>query len=262
MPKVSVLMGVYNNADTVNDSIDSILKQTFTDWEFIICDDGSNDNTEQIIEEYIKNDSRIKLIKNDKNQGLPFTLNKCIAAASGEYCARMDGDDTCDPCRLQKQVDFLDSHNEYGFVSTRMTRYDEIGIYQIPEKIASYEPTKMDLIKGSPYCHAPVMIRKAVYEMVGGYRDIPQTQGVEDYDLWFRLFSLGVKGYILQEPLYHMFDGRAAAKRRTFKRRINEAWVRKEGYKLIRAPFYLRIYVLKPLIIGLLPQWLYILIHK
>ena len=108
-----------------------------------------------------------------------------------------------------------------------MTRFDEHGTYQVPEPIESYSPTNKDFIKGSPFCHAPVMIRKSAYDAVGGYRDIPQTLGVEDYDLWFRLYAKGYKGYILQEPLYHMFDGRDAAKRRTFKRRVKEAWVRK-----------------------------------
>ena len=109
----------------------------------------------------------------------------------------MDGDDLCDKTRFEKQVDFLDAHPEYGFVSSRMTRFDENGTYQVPEYIDSYSPTKMDFIKGSPFCHAPVMIRKEAYNAVNGYRDIPQTLGDEDYDLWFRLYSIGIKGYVL-----------------------------------------------------------------
>lgn len=262
MPKVSVLMGVYNCADTVKKSIDSIVAQSFTDWEFIICDDGSKDNTYAVVAEYAKKEPRIKLIKNDGNRGLSFTLNHCLKEADGVYCARMDGDDLCDPSRFEKQVNFLDEHPEYAFVSTRMTRFDENGTYDIPAPIESYSPTKMDFVKSSPFCHAPVMIRHSAYSAVNGYRDIPQTLGDEDYDLWFRLYAKGFKGYILQEPLYHMFDGREAAKRRTFKRRLNEAWVRKEGYRALGIPLPLRLYVLKPIIIGLIPKKIYCILHR
>lgn len=261
MPKVSILMSVYNCADTVERSINSIVSQTFTDWEFIICDDGSSDNTYGLLKSYAQREPRIILIKNEKNKGLSYSLNHCLKKAKGIYCARMDGDDLCDSTRLEKQVEFLDKHSEYGFVSTRMTRFDEKGTYQVPEPIESYSPPIKAFIKGSPFCHAPVMIRKSVYDAVNGYRDIPQTMGVEDYDLWFRIYARGYKGYILQEPLYHMFDGNGAAKRRTFKRRINEAWVRKEGYKILNIPILYRIYILKPIIIGLIPQCIYKIIR-
>lgn len=261
MPKVSVLMGAYNCASTIAASLESIQNQTFIDWEIIICDDGSKDNSVEVIQSFCAKDSRIKLIINDKNYGLAYTLNRCIENAEGEYCARMDGDDLCDSLRFEKQVHFLDENPQYGFVSTTMKRFDENGVYQEPPIGDVYEPTKKDFIKGSPFCHGPVMIRKAAYTAVDGYRVMEKTLGVEDYDLWFRLYEKGIKGCILQEPLYSMFDGRAAARRRSFKRRLNEAWVRKEGYKAIKAPLFSRIYVLKPIIIGFIPQWLYKLLR-
>ena len=262
MPKISVLMSVYNCEKTVRKSIASIIDQTFQDWEFIICDDGSSDDTYKLVQEIAKEEPRIVLIKNDKNRGLSYSLNHCLEVAKGTYCARMDGDDLCDPLRFEKQVEFLDHNKEYGFVSTRMTRFDEHGTYQVPESMESYSPTNKDFIKGSPFCHAPVMIRKSAYDAVNGYRDIPQTLGVEDYDLWFRLYAKGYKGYILQEPLYHMFDGRDAAKRRTFKRRLNEAWVRKSGYKMLKIPMVFRIYIFKPILVGMIPQCIYKIILR
>lgn len=257
MPKVSVLMGVYNNEKTVAKSIDSIIAQTFTDWELIICDDGSKDDTCSIVESYALKDKRICLLCNERNYGLSYTLNRCIEKAKGEYCARMDGDDVCDETRFQKQVKFLDENEQYGFVSTTMTRFDEKGIYQVPELRESYSPSKSDFVKGSPFCHAPVMIRKSAYDLVNGYRVMKETLGVEDYDLWFRLYAQNVKGYIITEPLYSMFDGRDAAHRRTFKRRMNEAWVRWQGYKMLKISIWRRIYVIKPIIVGFIPQWLY-----
>lgn len=262
MPKVSVLMGAYNCADTIGKSIESIQAQTFTDWEMIICNDGSTDNTVEVIKSYQENDDRIKLVENDKNRGLSYTLNHCLKEAKGEYCARMDGDDLCDPTRFQKEFDFLESHREYGFVSTTMKRFDENGYYNEPSIGEGYSPTKDSFVKGSPFCHAPAMLRTATYNAVNGYRVMNKTLGVEDYDMWFRIYAKGIKGFVIEEPLYSMFDGRGAASRRTFKRRMNEAWVRKEGYKALKIPIIKRIFVLKPIAVGLLPQRLYILLRR
>lgn len=262
MPKVSVLMGTFNCAATVEKSIYSIQEQTFSDWEMIVCDDGSSDRTKEIILAMAKSDPRIKFYENDRNRGLSYTLNHCLRHATGEFCARMDGDDLCDPTRFEKQVAFLEAHPEYGFVSTTMKRFDEKGVYQDPPKGDVHEPKMWDYIKGSPFCHAPVMIRKACYDAVNGYRDLPQTQQVEDYDLWFRLKAKGVRGCTLNEPLYSMFDGRDAAQRRSFRRRQNEAWVRKEGYRAIGAPAIAYLFVLKPILLGLLPQKVYRLLFR
>ena len=98
---------------------------------------------------------------------------------------------------------------------------------------------------------------KRAYDAVSGYRDIPQTLGVEDYDLWFRLYAKGYKGYILQESLYHMFDGRGAAKRRTFRRRLNEAWVRRSGYRMFKNSNNISGIYFKPILIGMIPQHIY-----
>ena len=143
-----------------------------------------------------------------------------------------------------------------------MKRFDENGEYKIKTKGAGQAPTKRDLIFGSPFSHAAVMIRKKCYEEVNGYRDLPQTKGDEDYDLWFRLYAHGYTGYIIDEPLYFFYDNRAAQKRRTFKRRLNEAWVRRNGYKMLKIPLPYRIYVLKPILLGLLPNSLYVYLRK
>lgn len=262
MPKISVLMGAYNCAETIGKSIESIQAQTVTDWELIICDDGSSDNTIEIVKEYQNNDDRIVLIQNDKNRGLSYTLNHCLEVAKAEYCARMDGDDLCAPNRFEIQIKFLEEHPEYSFVSSTMKRFDEKGYYDEPVIGDGYEPTNMSFVKGSPFCHAPVMIKKEAYDAVDGYRVRPETLGVEDYDLWFRLYAKGYKGFMLENPLYDMFDGRGAAKRRTFKRRMNEAWVRKEGYKALKIPMIKRIFIFKPIAVGLIPQWLYVLLRR
>ncbi len=261
-PKISVLMGAYNCAETIGSSIESIQAQTVTDWEMIICDDGSSDNTVEIIRQYVSEDARILLIQNEGNRGLSYALNHCLQYAKGEYCARMDGDDLCDADRFEKQLAVFEAHPEYAIVSTSMKHFDEQGVYYVPPQGGIQPVEKKNFLKGSPFCHAPAMIRTEAYRMVDGYRDIEKTRGVEDYDLWFRMYAAGLRGCMLRDPLYSMFDGRDAAKRRTFRRRMNEAWVRKEGYRMLKLPWHSRIYVWKPIVLGLLPTGIYRILHR
>ena len=232
--KVSIIMGIYNCENTLDESLQSIFNQTFQNWEFIICNDGSTDNSYSIAEKYAKNDKRIKLIQNEKNMGLNYTLNHCLKYAQGEYIARMDGDDISLPTRLQKEVEFLDSHPDYSIVSTPMIYFDERGEFAIGKSIKI--PTKYDAIKGTPFCHAPCMVRKRAYDAVKGYSIDKKTLRVEDYDLWIRMMSLGFKGYNLSEPLYKMRDDRDAYSRRKYKYRINEAYVKYKAVKLLKLP--------------------------
>ena len=112
-PMVTVLMSVYNGEKFLKEAMDSILTQTFTDFEFLIINDGSTDNSVKIIESY--NDSRIRLINNEKNLKLIASLNKGISLARGKYIARMDCDDISSPMRLEKEVDFLENSSDSSF---------------------------------------------------------------------------------------------------------------------------------------------------
>ena len=158
--KISIIMGVFNCSATLGDSIDSILNQTYTDWKFIICDDGSTDNTFQIIKEYQNRYSdKFVILKNEKNMGLNYTLNRCLKEAKGEYVARMDGDDISLPERLKKEVEFLESHSEYAIVSTPMIFFDENGEWK-RGKTKIVVPKIKDFVFNAPFhCHAPCMIR-------------------------------------------------------------------------------------------------------
>ena len=116
--RISVLMGIFNCETTLEEAIDSIKKQTYTNWELILCDDGSTDRTYEKAKDIAESDSRIILLRNEKNEGLNKTLNRCLAASCGEYIARMDGDDESLPERFQKQISFLEIHPEYALVRT------------------------------------------------------------------------------------------------------------------------------------------------
>ena len=124
--KVSIIMGVFNCSDTLSDALDSILAQTYQNWELILCDDGSTDDTYRVASEYCgRYPGKIVLLQNEKNMGLNHTLNRCLAAATGVYIARMDGDDISLPERLSLEVAFLDAHPEYAIVSCPMIYFDD-----------------------------------------------------------------------------------------------------------------------------------------
>ena len=129
MPRVSIIMGVYNGFKRMDRSIQSIIEQTYKDWEFIICDDGSSDDSYKKLQEYATKDNRIVVIKNVQNAGLAQTLNNCLKEVKGEYVARMDDDDYSDPYRLEKEVAFLDIHPEYAIVATGRNMMDEEGTW-------------------------------------------------------------------------------------------------------------------------------------
>lgn len=266
MVKVSIIMGIYNCSTTLSEAIDSILEQTFSDWQLILCDDGSKDNTYAVAKTYQERfPEKINLLQNQRNMGLNYTLNRCLQASTGEYVARMDGDDVSLPTRLAKEVAFLDTHLEYAIVSTPMIFFDESGEWG--RSYAIEKPTKSDFIKHSPvHCHAPCMIRREAYRAVGGYTEDKRMLRFEDVNLWYKLYAKGYTGYNLGEPLYKMRDDHEAANRRSLKSRMNGVYVTYVGFKLFRFPFYMYGYVvidfLKHLVKGIVPEWLYMKYHK
>ncbi|MBE6937884.1 MAG: glycosyltransferase [Ruminococcaceae bacterium] len=266
MARVSIIMGIYNCADTLSEAIDSIINQTYSDWQLILCEDGSTDNTYEIAESYLRlYPEKIVLLKNNVNKGLNYTLNRCLAAATGDYVARMDGDDVSLPTRLEKEVVFLDEHPEYSIVSTPMIFFDENGDWGRSYQIEA--PTRKDFIKHSPvHCHAPCMIRREAYVAVGGYTEDKRMLRFEDVNLWYKLYSKGYAGYNLSEPLYKMRDDQEATSRRGLKSRMNGVYVTYVGFKLFGFPWYMYGYVvidfLKHFVKGIMPQRLYMKFHK
>lgn len=261
MAKISVIMGIYNCADTLSEAIECIINQTYTDWELIMCDDGSTDNTMEVAKNYvIRCPEKIKLIYNKTNCGLNHTLNRCLSMAEGEYIARMDGDDLCSPERLQKELSILEGEPNISIVSSNMTFFDENGTWG--QTHTKMYPQKIDFIKATPFCHAPCMVRREAYISVGGYSEEERLLRVEDYHLWLKMYKTGFRGKNIEEPLYQMRDDRAAYNRRKFKYRINEAYVRVLAVKELRLPIYGYIFACRPILIGFMPKWLYDVLHK
>lgn len=244
-------MGVYNCETTLEIAISSILHQTYTYWELIICDDGSTDNTHEIALKIANRDQRIIVLRNESNCGLNKTLNRCFSVSSGDYIARMDGDDDCLPERFEKELLFLKTHPEFGLVSTPMVLFDDSGEWGVTSSIEF--PMMEDVVCGSPICHAPVMMRRECMESVGGYTEDPRMLRVEDVNLWIKLYAAGYRCYNLQYPLYRMRNDQDAFKRRKYKYRIHSTYVRLKGCRELNLSALCYIRAFKPMIIGLIP---------
>jgi glycosyltransferase involved in cell wall biosynthesis len=185
-PKVTVLMSVYNGEKYLRQAVDSILNQTFTDFEFIMVDDGSTDATKAILDSYT--DPRIVRLTNETNIGLTASLNRGLKIARGTYIARMDADDISLPERLRRQVQFLDSHPDIGVLGTKFEVIDDLGRPH-PRSAADSWPTQPGMVSWLLFfrcsiAHPTVMVRRAVYERLNGYN--PEFLQAQDYELWLR----------------------------------------------------------------------------
>lgn len=259
--KVSILAGIYNCADTLNESIESLISQSFTNWELIMCDDGSIDSTRAVALKYSAlYPDKIKVIYNETNRGLSYSLNKCFESSVGNFIARQDGDDLSSPDRIKKMYDFLIQNPGFDIVSSAMIHFDESGEWGRSKVILN--PKKTDFIFGTPFCHAASMFTRKAFLAVNRYTDSKLVLRVEDYDLWSKMYSKGFKGANLDEPLYKMRDDRNAFLRRKYKYRINEAIALFKSYQRLGIDFTKYIYVIRPLIVGLLPSKVYNYMHK
>lgn len=252
MKKISILMAVYNAEKTMDEAIESILKQTYENWQFIICDDCSTDNTYEKLLHYKElYPEKFIIIKNDKNSKLAYSLNHCLQYADGEYVARMDADDISLPERFAKQVEFLEANPTISVVGTSMIRFDENGDFG--ELKSSQNPDKYILKTAVPYFHATIMMRREVMEKIGGYTVAKRTERGQDLDLWFKFYANGFEGNNLIESLYKVREDRDAIKRRKLKYDICFVKTRLIGFKMLKFPFKWKFYALKPVLSHFIP---------
>jgi glycosyltransferase involved in cell wall biosynthesis len=233
-PKVSVAMPVYNCERYVAQAVESILAQTFTDFEFLIVDDGSTDASRAILESYAARDPRIQLVSRS-NTGLLVALNEMLPRARGEYVARMDSDDLALPQRFERQVRYLDEHPECVLVGSRVIVIDPDGdpLTVMRSPLTHEEIDRGFMMGGGQLMYHPSVIfrRQAVLEL-GGYR--PEFDLVEDGDLFLRLAEIG-RIVNLAEPLLKYRDhfskiGRRRSREQTavYRRVLIEAYRRRK----------------------------------
>lgn len=194
---ISILMPVYNVEKYVGEAVQSIINQTYRNFELIILDDGSKDNTVPVIKSF--NDSRIRLYENE-HLGLSEQLNYGISVANGDFIARMDGDDISKNERLEKQLLFLTKHPEIDIIGTSYEFIDKNGkskrtkiLHEIHSEISASMPVLTSV------CHASILARKNVFQLAQGYNNIAFC---EDQDLFLRLINQGFKFHNMKEVLY------------------------------------------------------------
>jgi hypothetical protein len=185
-PQVSVVMSVFNGELFLHEAVESILKQSSSDFEFIIINDGSVDGTAEILDSYAKTDARVRIV-HQENRGLVESLNRGCALANGRYIARMDADDIATSDRLQWQVAFMEEHPEVAVVGGAIQTIDSSGrAFAIETFPGRDDEVKAALLRGDcPFSHPTVMIRREILSAMRGYRKA--AVDAEDYDLWARI---------------------------------------------------------------------------
>ncbi len=209
MPKISILMPVRNEERYLQATLDSLFRQTCTDWELIAVDDGSSDGTASILAEAARADKRVQVIRREGG-GLVAALNIGLEACRAPLLARLDGDDICHPRRFERQAAFLDAQPEIGLVASAFRHFPRTGLKQ---GMVDYESWQngltdhalviRDLLVESPFVHPSIMTRRSIMADLGGYQD---NGWPEDYDLWLRMATSGVTFARLPQTLLFWRD--------------------------------------------------------
>jgi glycosyltransferase involved in cell wall biosynthesis len=217
-PHVTVLMAVYNGEKHLREAIDSVLGQTFDDFEFLIVDDASTDGTAEILRSLA--DSRMRVIHNKENMGLPKSLNRGLKLARGEYVARMDADDRAFPDRIERQVQYLDEHHKAGLVVSGVNVINESGelTYTYLCNLSS-EGLYYELLFCNCIFHSSAMFRKSTVLQLGGYDE--SFTRASDYELWSRMRTVS-RIDCISAPLMAWRDS-AANMSTVFKREQDDA---------------------------------------
>jgi len=188
-PRISVIMPVYNTEAYLKEAVDSILGQTYTNFELIAINDGSKDGSAAILDHYARIDKRMHVI-HQENAGLVKTLNRGLALAKGEFIARMDADDVSFPRRFELQLEAFDANPDAVLVAGGFEIIDEESEFLYREVIAANDrDIKRSMLLRNPIAHGSVMFRKSASDKVGGYSDA--CGPTEDFELWSRLSLLG-----------------------------------------------------------------------
>ena len=257
----TVLMAVYNDEIFIEQALESVIQQLTDDIELLIIDDCSSDNSVEVLQNFADKDSRIRLIRNDKNQGLGYCLSIGTEKAKGKYVIRMDSDDICLPDRFTKQISFLekkptvdilggaaieiDEHNNQGVLRTMPIDHDQIA----------------KSIWACPFIHPTVAFRRDQILLAGNYK--PQASGrQEDYELWFRSLKAGLHFANLLDPLiYYRFTLKSHRKQRLDKA-IEQAKIGWQGCQLLGLPWWQYLAVMIPILRAIFPPSLSHLIYR
>lgn len=224
-PKITIISGFYNRSNYVDDSIMSILHQEYSNFEFIVFDDSSQDDTYDKIKKYADQDKRIKLFRNPVNLGFVKSMNFYLENAEGDYIAVHGSGDISYPDRIAVQANFLQVYENIVVVSGKVKRVDIDGKVTYLDKGIG-KITYADVFRENRFYHGEVMYRKDIFRKVGGYREIFKVAA--DYDLWLKMLKFG-DGYIIDKNIYTcktLTGGLSACKKARIQQKINVAYAR------------------------------------
>jgi len=254
-PTISVLMGVCYRRDDIallKRSVSSILNQSFVDFEFLICEDGSTADAKQYLNAQAQMDSRIRLIPGTGADTHAAKLNRCIISAQGKYFARQDDDDYSDQTRFEAQLEYLNLNQAVSFVGS-VARLEQdravIGERRLPER-----PQVKDFLFVQPFLHPTLMFRASVFTPPITYCESQWCMGCEDYDLLLRLYEMGMVGANLQEACFTYTLPPRGSSNRTWKMRCNEVYTRWNRFKSLGLLPKALPHVIKPVLVGLIPR--------
>lgn len=255
-PLVSVIVACHNAEDYIDDCLESLVNQTYSKIEIVICDDASTDNSYRLLESWSKKDKRVKLIRNTQNQFAAVSRNKCFEVATGDYFMIQDIDDLSSQNRVEKLLSVFEKEEDIDFVSSAARCFNkEISNKDIVMSHKAY-PTKRDFLWGISFMHPATMFKRKCIKDIGGYRVSPETRRCQDYDLFMRLYAKGYKGKNISDILYYYRRDDDTLKRgRKILSVKCEYKVRKYGYNILSIPTPISfIFSMKP--------WLVYLFYK
>lgn len=253
---ISVIMSVYNAEKYLKEAVDSVLNQTYKNFEFIIVNDCSKDNSLAILKEYERDHKNIILINNADNLGLTRNLNLALSIAKGKYVARMDADDISEPTRFEKQRQFLKGHKDVDIIGSFSKNINEFGeVLGTRTTPVNHSDIINVLPKLCPMSHPTIMFRKSSLQNLC-YYNVKYTTS-QDYDMWFRAAKAGLRFHNIPEYLLKYRMDSNYVGRKTFKFRWNDFKLRLEGYNKLNMPFYKYTYALIPLALGIIPNSMY-----
>ena len=252
---VSVIMGVYNtqSLDALERAVDSVLNQSFKDFELIICDDCSDKYISDFLKIIQERDPRVIITANAQNLGLAASLNRCIELSSpnSRYIFRQDDDDYSETDRFLKLFELFEREPGLSIIGSNIALFDDSGKWGAL-KYPEY-PQKRDFLFLVPFMHGAVAFKKADLVDSGCYLSSERTRRTEDYELFMRMYSRGYTGYNIQEELYSFREDLNAHQRRRYKYRTDEFIIRLRGFKSLGLMPLGFIFAVKPLIVGLVP---------
>lgn len=252
-------MGAYNAEKDIEKSINSILNQTYNNWEFIICDDCSKDSTYSILMKFSQQDPRIKVIQNNKNLGLGASLNECLKIATGDYLARQDADDTSVPKRLETQLLYILQNPNIDILGTSASLCDENmtvwGKRKMQNNFSLYS-----WAKGSQIIHASILAKTETYRKLGGYN--PAAIRLEDYELWLRAIAIDTTFFNMPDILYNIQSSPNDYLRKRRIDRLNEIKLKLKFFKKYNFPLKSYIFILKSIILIMIPPYFLYCYHK